>query len=193
MIHRLRKFDKVLQICEILHLLSCKKEVVTPCLFQSAASILRITEAWNFGWKSPEQRISAEIVQNGRVLPAPLMTPTKRVTGEQYKILGFENAWQQQYLVDLNDSYPSWKPKDRNVFAIFSPFQSSAQTIGTGKWNIISYQKQITLGSPIRAIPTQSFLFWPPLRFFDVESPFSNKSISFNVFSTWWVKKFEWN
>ena len=54
----------------------------------------------------------------------------------------------------------------------------------------ITTEKCFTFGSPIKAIPTQSFLFCPPLRVPDTESLLSNRSTSFKVFSTFQKEKY---
>lgn len=53
-----------------------------------------------------------------------------------------------------------------------------------GSTPAVGSSRMMILGSPIIAIPTDSFLFWPPLRCFAKESACSVKSMSFKVFFT---------
>ena len=54
-------------------------------------------------------------------------------------------------------------------------FPSSHSTSQVNK-----YVQVCTFGSPMSAMPTLNFLFWPPLKSFDKVSLWSAKSISFN-------------
>ena len=75
MIHWMLSFYKFYGICEILHLLPRKKEVVTSWYFQWAALILRITGAQNLVKNHRYGEFQVKIARNGRFLTPFLMNP----------------------------------------------------------------------------------------------------------------------
>ena len=87
MIHWIRNFDKVLWTCGILHLLSCKKEVVASWFLQSAESILRITGHGSLVKNHRSGRFQLKIVRKGGFLP-PWWPPL--IWRESNKLVNFK-------------------------------------------------------------------------------------------------------
>lgn len=91
--------------------------------------------------------------------------------------------WQQLWNI-WKDTQP-WFPvrEPRNVHRMHTKNQNLIAI--TNIIRLLQWKRTGTLGSPRIAMPTESFLFWPPLRFLAWAVMIFSKSRSFNTLATY--------